>query len=241
MASLRDYNELIRYRLGIAKYFFVHIPKTGGVAVKRHRPLINQIISSRPFFYHDKSYVRSLREQMKLAGEHHGLAHARLLDISQDVLDCCRPFAIVRNPWARVVSRWKFGMLAIKQGSQPDNYVPDTFEEFLLTREIYKDKPRYWHRVVHGWYQQWDYICDVNQDKACDVLRFEEINDDVNKYFGLQAKELQVRNQNSLALSDYREYYTSNSMINQVATWYDVDISHFGFDFDKPAQKGLAV
>lgn len=240
MSSKRDFTELIRYKFGLAKYFFVHIPKTGGVAVKTHPPLLNQIISARPFFYRDQHYIFELRQQMCLAGEHHGLAHARLIDIKPQIIQRCRPFAIVRNPWSRTVSRWKFGLLAIKQGSQPPGYVPDTFREFLSTRDVYYGRPYYWHRATHGWYQQCDYICDENGNIMCDLLRFESISADVNRYFGLHRFPLKPRNQNALNRSDYRDYYTSADMIDRVASWYDQDIIRLGFDFDYPARKALA-
>jgi hypothetical protein len=240
MSSLRDFNELVRYKLGLAKYFFVHIPKTGGVAIKRHSPLLNQIISARPFFYRDQHHVFELRRQMRLVGECHGLAHARLIDINPKIIQSCKPFAIVRNPWSRTVSRWKFGLLAIKQGSQPPDYVPDTFREFLSTRDAYQGRPYYWHRATHGWYQQWNYICDDNGNMVCDLLRFETISDDVNRYFGLHRHPLKQRNKNALNCSDYREYYTAADMIDCVASWYNEDINRLGFDFDSPARKALA-
>jgi len=241
MASLRDFNELLRFKLGFAKYFFVHIPKTGGVAIKRHPPLVNQIISARPFFYRNQAQVAEIRQQMRLAGEHHGLAHARIIDISPRIIKQCKPFAIVRNPWSRTVSRWKFGLLAIKQGLRPSGYVPDTFQEFLAARHLYADRQNYWHRPTHGWFQQWEYVADMNGERICDLLRFESIENDVNNYFGLKQCPLKRTNQNILNRSDYRDYYTSAAMVDSVASWYEQDISRLGFDYDSPARNELAI
>jgi hypothetical protein len=139
------------------------------------------------------------------------------------------------------VSRWKFGLLAIKQGLRPSGYVPDTFQEFLAARHLYADRQNYWHRPTHGWFQQWEYVADMNGERICDLLRFESIENDVNNYFGLKQCPLKRTNQNILNRSDYRDYYTSAAMVDSVASWYEQDISRLGFDYDSPARNELAI
>ena len=108
MASIRRYKSYFDYFSGRAKYLLIHIPKNAGVAIKRSPVLGGRLVGAEPWFYRSGDYRRRMLRTMKENGEHHGLHHARLRDIHPRVRRRLQPVAVVRNPWSRVVSRYRF-------------------------------------------------------------------------------------------------------------------------------------
>lgn len=171
---------------------------------------------------------------MRANGEHHGFEHARLRDISPAVRRTHRAFAVVRNPWARVVSRFAFNQRAVEQENLSQSYAATSFEEFLEERHIWGKREFYWHRAIRGWYSQLDYVIEEDGTICADILRTEYLDEEVCGYFNVQE---QVGRRNvSQTSRDYREYYDRRT-IQIVADWYAADIETFGFDFDTPATR----
>ena len=225
------------YYTGKARFLFIHIPKNAGVAVRKSPLLSGRLVGAEPHFHRSRSYTRQLLETMKANDEHHGYHHARLIDIHPKVRSRLQPVAVVRNPWSRVVSRFRFAQLAMKKGASPSDYAATTFEEFLEERHVYGGKEFYWHRAIRGWYPQTDYVVDEQGEIAADLLRQEHLGDEAMRYFGLSAPPRR-RNVSGVQSIDYRDYYTQQT-IQIVADWYQRDIDTFGFDFDTPATRNV--
>ena len=110
-----------------------------------------------------------------------------------------------------------------------------TFRNFLSERHKYGGRPFYWHRAIHGWYPQVDYVTDESGALQCDVLRLEHFEDDARAYLGLK-DPIRVRNISNTEHKDYRTFYDSESF-QIVAEWYRRDIEFFGFTFEGAAVK----
>lgn len=235
--SIRAYRAYYHYLSGNAEYFFIHIPKNAGVAI-RHSPLLRgRVVGAEPGFHITRVYAKNLKKVMAAAGEHHGYHHARYRDIRPSVLAKLKPVAIVRNPWARVYSRYKFAERAILTGTAKPDYVPDTFEGFLEERHEYGNKDLYWHRAIRGWFPQLDYVVNDEGNIAVDLLRQENLGEEAMQYFGLDAPIARKNSseKNSKSPSYKNAYNTKTTQI--VADWYHKDIEAFGFDFDTMASK----
>jgi len=235
--TLRELRAIVNFRLGIATHLFIHIPKNAGVAVRKSPMLINRLVSAEPYFHKSRAYSRELADYMREQGEHHGFQHARLRDLDQTKLARLQPVAIIRNPWARVVSRFRFAQTAKKTGTATQTYSADRFEAFLEERHEFGNKPFYWHRAIRGWYPQIDYVTDAEMNIAVDLLRQEEIDVEIQRYFDLPGP-IRKRNVSHAGAEDYRNYYTPKT-IQSVADWYRRDIEAFGFDFDSSATKNM--
>jgi hypothetical protein len=163
-------------------------------------------------------------------------------------------FAIVRNPWDRMVSFYKY--LGAHKGV--------SFRQFLMgdfLRQLWKNK--YW--FVRP---QFEFIYDASDGCLVDYVgRFEFLAmamDHVGRQVGLQdaslphvnrsSGEIQPRssaadrhvdtaaghlNQEKAIKEDYRAYYDDES-ISRVATLYERDIEMFGYEFD-PLPRDHAV
>jgi hypothetical protein len=225
------------YYTGKARFLFVHIPKNAGVAMRKSPLLRGRLVGAEPHFHRSRSYTRQLLKTMKANGEHHGFHHARMIDIHPSVRRRLQPVGVVRNPWSRVVSRFRFAQLAMKNGASPADYAASTFEEFLEERHVYGGRDFYWHRAIRGWYCQADYVVDEQGEIAVDLLRQEHLGDESMRYFSL-TEAPRRRNVSGPQSRDYREYYTTKT-IQIVADWYAKDIETFGFDFDTSATRNV--
>jgi hypothetical protein len=189
-------------------------------------------------FLKDRAYLMALRQAMGQAQQHHGIAHARLRDVKPGLVRRIQPVAVVRNPWARVVSRFRFARLVAEQGSRFAGVATDSFEAFLDTRHQDGNRPFFWHRAARGWYPQTDYVTDEAGVIRADILRQEHLADESTAYFAL-ATPIRPRNVTRKGENtDWTSYYTPQTL-QIVADWYARDIDTFGFDFDSAATRNV--
>jgi hypothetical protein len=182
---------------------------------------------------------------MSQTKDHQGYEHARWRDWKQDLKDTHKAVAIVRNPWDRVCSRYMFAKKVMEyEGTQPEKYADtSSFEAFLEERHIWGGQEYLWHRAIRGWYPAYDHVSDEEGKNRCDILRFENYNEDVKLYFGLlenpEARNItRVPNDKGKTGygTSYRDIYTKDT-IQIIADWYKKDIDYWGFDFDSGATR----
>lgn len=224
-----------------SKKLFVHIPKNAGLTVRRG--LTKYIVTCNRNTLISNEYARNLERAMRSAGEHEGYEHARWRDISKKLTGAYRAFAIVRNPWMKVGSRYMYGLRSVEKGRARKGYMPNSFEQFIEERLVYGNKKFYWHRPTRGWYPQLDHVVNERGDVICDILRFEHVEDDLRAYFKIPANVAIKSSNNHHRRThdpkydiDYKTLYTDKT-IQTVADWYKTDIETFGFDFDTAATK----
>jgi hypothetical protein len=234
--TLNDAQAMLAVYSGSARYLFIHIPKNAGVSMRKAPQLRWKMVGVHKAFLKDRAYLDALLLAMGAAGQHHGIAHARLRDVKPDILRRLQPVAILRNPWARVVSRFRFAQLIEEQGSRYASVSTSSFEAFLETRHEDGNRPYFWHRAVRGWYPQRDYVVDASGRIAVDLLRQEHLTEETSAYFGLSSP-IRPRNVTRQGQSvDWQSFYTPQT-IQAVADWYAADIDTFGFDFDGAATR----
>lgn len=237
MTTMREVTALLNWHLGRARWIFIHIPKNAGVSIRKSPELSGRLISAERQFHKSRAYTDALTATMRAAGEHHGYQHARWRDLDPKVTARLTAIAVVRNPWARLHSRWRFAQLAARQGKLGAHYADLGLEAFLEERHVYGGREFYWHRAIRGWYPQVDYVTDEQGKLRADLLRLEHLDDEAQRYFGLSAP-LRKRNASAPARLDYRDAYTPET-IRIVADWYAEDIETFGFDFDTAATRNV--
>lgn len=207
---------------------FIHIPKCAGTMVRFTPFLAGRIV---PIKHRDLDsvYVKDFKKLMRSLNEHKGIEHARYIDIkpSRRPKKC---FAVVRNPWDRVASRYFFAKQLQEADGRYSKKKPTigSFEEFLEERHIWGKREFMWHRAVRGWYQCTDYVCDENGQIRCDILKFENLNQELQQYF--MVSEVGRKRNVSKGKTILSELYTEKT-IQIVADWYSHDIEVFGYDF----------
>ena len=73
-------------------------------------------------------------------------------------------FAVARNPWDRVVSRYFFAkkVIEVEKKEPVGKHEIDSFEHFLEERFEWGGKDYLWHRAIRGWYPAADHVCDAD-------------------------------------------------------------------------------
>jgi hypothetical protein len=187
---------------------FIHIPKNGGIAI-----------------------IKSLFDG-KLYGGHYGTSFYKVV-YGRD-FERYFKFAVVRNPWDRLVSAYHFlqkgGMYQGDAEWAREHLAGyDTFGKFIdgwLTRKSIYTR-------VH-FVPQADYLCDRSGRVEVDYVgRFEEFAasySEICRRLEVSDRALSHANKSERA-KDYRAYYT-NKQAERVAKLYARDIEQFGYSFD---------
>ena len=211
---------------------FIHIPKNAGLTIRRSPLLQKRIILAGAANHKSPLYTQAVLTKMNSLGDHHGFEHARWRDVHPTIRDRHNAFAVIRNPWDRVVSRYYFAKKVIEVEKKVDPSYADvsSFEAFLEERHKWGSEEYMWHRAVRGWYNAHDHVSDDTGRVRCDILRFENLNDDLCKHFNL-VQMSKARNVTALNTGTYRDVYTPET-VQTVADWYKKDIDHWGYDFD---------
>jgi len=211
---------------------FIHIPKNAGTTIRTSSVLKGKIFDAEPRVHKSKEYTKDVLATMNSIGDHHGYEHARWRDISKEYALFYDAFAVIRNPWDRVVSRYFFAkkVTEIEKKEPVGKHNIDSFEHFLEERFEWGNKPYMWHRAIRGWYPAYDYVTDDRGKLRCDMMRFDNLNEDICKYFNIP-KMSRSRNVTALNKGTYKDIYTPET-IQIVADWYKKDIDFWGFDFD---------
>ena len=219
------------------KKLFVHVPKCAGLTIRYSQVLRPYLVLATPDNHITPEYTKGLHKVMNKNGDHHGNEHARWRDIKPSVRNLYDAFAVARNPWDRVVSRYFFAkkVIEVEKKEPVGKHNIDSFEHFLGERDDWFGKDYLWHRAIRGWYPSADHVCNSSGELKCDMMRFEHLNEDLEKYFEVDEMS-RARNVTDLNKGTYRDIYTPET-IQIVADWYDEDIKLFGYDFDTGAQK----
>lgn len=128
-------------------------------------------------------------------------------------------YAVVRNPWDRLVSNWAH--------MKRENKTELGFEEFVNSRWWESAHYDNWvqHRPCSWWTHQ------GGQQMADKVLRFEDFGHVAEVLAEAAGVELGVvPHDNGSEHGNYRGYYT-DKLANTVAEIYAEDISNFGYQF----------
>jgi len=212
---------------------FIHIPKSAGMTVRRSELLKGHILTAGRGSHISLEYSDALKRTMDKHKDHHGFEHARWRDWRHDLRKRHKAFAIIRNPWDRVASRYWFAKKLIEVEKKiPATYCDvSSFEAFLEERHQWGGKRFFWHRAVRGWCPAFDYVTDDSGAIRCDILRFENLNDDLCVYFNIPQM---TGPRNVTAYGNGSEVYT-NKTAQIVADWYHKDIETWGYDFPAAA------
>lgn len=201
------------------------------MTIRRSPMLVNKIIPAVPQLHKSPQYSQAVKAHMDSIGDHHGFEHARWRDLN-DKAKSLQAFAVIRNPWDRVVSRYFFAkkVIEVEKKEPVGKHKIDSFEQFLEERFEWGNMQYMWHRAIRGWYPAYEYVTDEEGKIRCDLIRFENLNDDLCEYFDIPLMS-RARNVTALNPGSYMDLYTPET-IQIVADWYKKDIDSFGYDFD---------
>jgi chondroitin 4-sulfotransferase 11 len=197
---------------------FVHIPKNAGTAVL-HALGMGKNEGHVPWFTYERMDPRKWRKYFK--------------------------FAIVRNPWERVVSNYLYARMQRSYWHSPDGSTPykvhPDYEtvKALSFAECIEKIPNLRHP---GWRSQSYFVCNAAGVNMMDFLcRHERLEEDmayVYRTLGVRAKLEQV-NVTEKTSADWRSFY-DEATVAAVRRLYAEDVEQFGYEFGS-VEKVLCV
>lgn len=201
------------------KTIFIHIPKTAGQSVELvFMDKMGLTPETRgPLLLRENIDPRLGPERLAhlTAAEYVDLGHVAPIDFAEYY-----KFAIVRNPWERLVSSYKFRFSA--GGLSFADFVLKGFPPAGRSRERRQVEP------------QWTFVCDSAQKPLVDkIVRFERLNADMDEVFKRVFGERIILPQQNVSLDrrDYRSFYDAETRAF-VGEFYRTDIELFQYSFD---------
>lgn len=209
----------------MSKPLFIHIPKNAGTAINQSGlavPVVYDYISED----HKNENVNVNPKLIKS-----GYKHLPLTYLNPKITEHFeKKFAIVRNPWSRVVSMYYYAdKLSNKYPEDHFSiYNKITFKEFLKRRHNWVMSPSFYRELPYDhWAKQSSWLAE-----GLDILRYENLNNDLSNYLG---KEVLLSFVNvGIYSDDYRTFYDEESY-KAVFDWYKEDIDRWGFTFESGA------
>jgi len=211
---------------------FVHIPKSAGMTIRRSALLKGRILVASNGHHVSPQYTTAVQNTMASHGDARGFEHARWRDWRKDLRDTHTAFAVIRNPWDRVASRYWFAKKVIeREKNAPKDYADiSSFEAFLDERHKWGGKKYFWHRAVRGWFPAFDHV-SYDGHIRCDIIRFESLNADLCRYFEFDKMTGPRNVTHQTNPVPYQSVYTEKTR-QIVADWYQKDIDTWGYSFD---------
>ncbi len=219
-------------------FLFVHIPKTGGTSV---RAALKSVCRRDRLFFptlvcHRISALCQHRIGAKLP--RHAAAIAAREMLPRDLFDDLFKFALVRNPWDRLVSahlhfvRERQDVLrAIKVTTF------DEFARWLVTEgHAYRGIRCTLVDVMRR--PQTEYLVDHHGAYLVDFVGcYERLADDFGEIVSrLGVAQLDLpHKRRAQTRSDYRKKYTDN-LAELIGDYYRHDVAEFGYAFDRPSR-----
>lgn len=206
------------------KCVFVHIPKTAGMSVERYfLEILGLDEEQRPQLLlrpnNDPALGPPRLAHLK-AADYVGCGHISEIDFNRYFR-----FSVVRNPWDRLVSMYRY----LGHAKKTD------FSDFVFNRFY----PKLWREMSYFVRPQVDFIYDSSGRLLVnEILRFESLEEGfakIRERLGLPASELPRVNTSyqrpGKKNPPYQTYYKAETRL-WVSELYRSDIERFGYSFE---------
>jgi len=189
---------------------FVHVPKAAGTSV-------NKALYGRTLGHYSATEIR---------------------DTFPALYRRAFTFSLVRNPWARALSAYRFACVGRTDSmgiDKPAQYqIPEfeSFERFIcdwLPEQNVAD-------LDFVFRPQWHFVCNVSGQPMVDHLGYVELMGDTVSILSEKLnRKIIIGNENStgnLETNVYQKHYVKNEMVDIVRSVYSKDIDLFGYEFE---------
>ena len=188
------------------KLIFIHIPKTAGISLVKAFFGEVTLEGHRSLWFYKQVFKSDFKEYFT--------------------------FTIVRNPWDRLYSAYKFlekgGMnIHDKNAFETHLSIYRDFEDFVLNGLNKKITQEIMHLIP-----QHEFVCDKNGKIIVDHIgRFENLNKSIEKINDILKSDFKLEHHNKTDKKDYKDIYTTK-MIEKVHQIYQKDIDIFEYKFN---------
>lgn len=187
----------VRYRY-FDHFIFIHINKTGGSSVAWALKL--------PF-----EHLTAL-EKIEIVGSKRW--------------DKCLTFAIIRNPWDKIVSQYHY---RLKTNQTDLKEIPISFSEWIY--RAFGEKDPLYYDFPKMFMPQTEWIADADGRILVDeIVRFENLDEDFNRVMQKLGKRVTLPHLRQSKHDHYRDYYDTETAAI-IHTCFKKDIDNFGYTF----------
>lgn len=180
-------------------YIFIHINKTGGTS-------IDKALGLRKAHYTTTQVIEW---------------------VGQEAFDAAFKFAVVRNPWSKVVSHYKF---RIKNKDEGLTSHPISFKEWVIKTYGLEKDPVYYNNAIM-FQPQVDWLKDEQGVIVIDnILRFENLSEEFEKIKSRLDCRKSLPHVNQTQKTDFRSFYDEETT-QIIYDWFKEDIDRFGYSF----------
>lgn len=181
------------------------------------------------FIHINKTAGSSIKTAIGLTKKNH-LTVKEIIDthgVGQIVFKNTYKFAVVRNPWDRALSQYKY-RVKTNQCNMKDEPIP--FKDWV--KKTYgKEKDSFYYSNPKMFLPQVDWLKDYNGEiRINKILRFENLNEEFSAVLKDIGIEKQLPHYNKTKRVDYREYYNEETKLI-IEDWFKEDIEQFGYSF----------
>jgi len=203
---------------------FIHIPKCGGTSIENIIWPNHEDRSEESLWM---GFVSKYHNKYQTGGLQHLLAAQVMEEVGIGIFNSFYKFAIVRNPWDRIVSQFAYMQV------RPDlmeflGMSPDT--EFKSYLDLIQTKQHV------QWMQQTCFILDQNRkllvDKVGRMETFQRDCTEILNRLGFADDQFDISHANRSKRKEIGFYYSDLESIQMVADIYADDIEFFGYEFD---------
>ena len=182
-------------------FIFIHINKTGGTSIANAIGLPN------------KRHL-PVREVIEMVG--------------QKEFEDAFVFAVIRNPWDKVVSHYKY---RIKTGQTGMTQEGISFKDWVR-RTYGQEKDPVYYDIPQMFAPQVDWLRDQN-DQITDVhiMKFESLNADFQEVARIIGLRTELPHLNATKKDHYSTYYDGET-IEIIRQWFHEDIQRFNYSFE---------
>lgn len=208
--------------IGGKKIIFVHIPKTGGTSIGE----MLGFSETRNYFIDKKdSRIISENHSLKSTLEHRDCKELIRI-VGPKVWDSAFKFSIVRNPWDRAYSWYKFNIKLNKHRMRQDQI---SFEDWIIESFERKNSKYFFNTKLFQ--SQYDFLSDDTGELAVDFIgRFENLRDELDRIKKIIPIQGQLQHLNPTKKDNYQTVYSEYSK-NTVAQHYFKDIKEWNYSF----------
>ncbi|MFV8570535.1 sulfotransferase family 2 domain-containing protein [Marinobacter sp. SBS5] len=191
------------------KCIFVHVPKAAGTSV-------NKALYGRTLGHYSAAEIQSKFPEL---------------------YERAYTFSLVRNPWDRVLSAYRFACVGRTDSMgvrNPGQYKIPEFESFerFVCEWLPQQKAE---ELDYIFRPQWMFVCDDQGEVMVEHLGRVEAMDRTAKLLQQKiGREVLIRNENATngLKADFRSEFVKPSMVDIVETIYSKDIELFGYGFE---------
>ena len=181
------------------------------------------------FIHINKTAGTSFSKTLKRPRVYHFTLQDAISKLGADKVKKCITFAVVRNPWDKVLSHYYWLIKEDKHNFKSKHFLP--FNEWVKKTYGSTIINKTWVKKPIMYAQQIQWIIDFENEIAVnEILRFEDLATSIQDFKDKYDLTFDIPHLNSTKKKNYKSYYNEESK-EIIQSYFADDIKRFGYKF----------